>query len=251
MAVKTGFFSILGGSFAELRRSPLLFLPKMVSVTFWIIPYLLLMQSLKVDLLRATVSTETWGAMALLLLLTPVWLIIDSMYPVLVEQRRKKKKLDFSAALRHVLGRMLPLIALFIAIIVIATICFLPFASLMAFGIVYSLLPALGLGLLGAAIIIFVGGIALYFVPTSIILEKAGFAESFRRGFTLTQRNFSLVFWLTLLSFFFLILSFVLEGTLGALGILGFIAGRYLGGIVTVYLYIVNPIAYLEARTKT
>jgi len=245
-----GLFQILSGSFAELRRNPLLFLPKMASTTLWLIPYIFLLQSAKIDLAHATVSNDTLIYTVLILAISPLWVVIDSMYPVLVEQQRKKKRLDFSAALRHVFGRLLPLLALFVLILVVATICFLPFAFLMAFGIAYAFLPLLGLGAIGAVVMVFLGGLALYFVPTSIILEKVGFADSFQRGFTLTQRNFGTVFWLTLASFFFLLLAFVLEGTLGSLGVAGFIAGRYLGGIVTVYLYIVNPTAYLEARGR-
>ncbi len=245
-----GFFAVLKGSFAELRKNPLLFLPKMISVTIWLIPYILLMQSAKVDLLRATVSQETLLYTALIFILSPLWLIIDSMYPVLVLQQKKKKRLDFSAALRHVLGRLLQLLAFLLLLVVATTICFLPFAALLALGLALAFLPLIMLGILGTAVLVFIGGIALYFVPTSVILEKAGFAESFRTGFTLAQKNFSEVFWLTLISFLFLVFAFALEGTLGELGFAGFIVGRYLGGIVTVYLYVVNPTAYLAARKK-
>ena len=245
-----GFFSILSGSFAELKKDPMLFLPKMISVTIWIFPYIFLMESMKADMLRMSFSIETWAAMALLMLLSPVWLVIDSMYPVLVEQRRRKGRLDFMAALRHVLSRLIPLILLFIAVMLIATACLLPFAAMVAFGLVLSLLPLIGLGILGGALLMFIGSLALYFVPTSVILEKAGFRDSFKKGFTLARGNFKLVFWLTLVSFLFLALAFILEGSLGALGLAGFVAGRYLGGIVTVYLYTVNPTAYLEMRPK-
>ncbi len=245
-----GFISILKGAFTELFRNPVLFIPKMISVTIWILPYLYLLQQARFDLAAARVSWGTLSATALIFLISPVWLLIDSMYPVLVEQQRKKKRLDFRAALDHVLGKFLKLFGLFLILLIAMTAVSTPFTMLIAFGYVYAFLPALLLGILGIAAIIFIGGIALYFVPTALILEKIGIAESLKAGFRMSKQNFSLVFWLTMASFIFLALSFFLEGTMEALGVAGFIFGRYLGGIVTVYMYVVNPTAYFEARKK-
>lgn len=245
-----GFFSILTGAFTELRKNPVLFIPKMISVTIWLLPYLYLLQQAKFDLAAAQLSEGTLLASAAIFLLSPLWVVIDSMYPVLVEQQKRGKRLDFRAALNHVLGKFLKIFGLFLVILIATTLLTLPFTLLLAFGYAFLILPALALGIFGIAAVIFVGGIALYFVPTSLILERAGIVNSFKTGFAMTQANFNLVFWLTLASFLFLALAFFLEGSLETLGVLGFVLGRYAGGVVTVYMYVVNPSAYLEIRRE-
>jgi hypothetical protein len=249
-----GFLSLLRGAFTELIRDPKLFIPKMVSVTIYIPPYLLLAR-ITAEIARNPLAAEalleqtTWLTV-IIFALAPIWLFVDSMYPVLVQQRSKTGKINFRGAASHVLGKFLKIIALFLAVFIILTLINIPFIGLLAAGMVFQLLPLIFLGLLGTVIVVFAAGIFLYFVPTALILEKIGIIESFRSGLTLSRKNFNLVFWLTLASFVLLLLGFYLEGAFERLGEIGFIIGRYVGGVLTVYLYVINPSAYLEVRPR-
>jgi len=245
-----GFLSILKGAFAELFRNPILFLPKMISVTIWLLPYLYLLQQAKFDMASATLSQGTLLATGAILLMSPLWVVIDSMYPVLVEQQRRKKRLDFRKALDHVLGRFVKIFGLFLIVLVGSTLLTLPFIALVAYGMVFLDVCLAAVGMAGIAAVIIAGGIALYFTPTSLILERIGIMDSFGTGLKMAQQNFGLVFWLTLASFFFLALAFLLEDSFGQLGVIGFVLGRYAGGIITVYTYVVNPTAYIDVRKR-
>jgi len=248
-----GFISLLKEALDELVRNPKLFLPKLVSVTLYIPPYLMLGR-ITVDIARnpamatPAMFDQTTYIMIVLLALAPVWIFIDSMYPILVQQRIEKGRLDFNEAAQHVLGKFLKILAVSILISILLTAVNLPFIALISIGLVLKLLPLLAIGLLGALAVVFASAIFLYFVPTTLIIEKIGVVDAFKTGYALSRNNFGLVFWLTLASFVVLLLGFYVEGVFGRIGEIGFIVGRYLGGILTVYLYVINPTAYLEIR---
>ena len=249
-----GLISLLKGAFTELLRDPKLFIPKFISVTIFIPPYLALAQ-ITAELARNPASAAGLVGQAntltlIVLLMAPIWIFIDSMYPVLVQQRAEKGKLEFVAAAKHVLVRFLKIFLAFFAILVLFFVVNIPFTLLISLGMVTQMLPVVAVGIIGAVAVMFAGGILLYFVPTTIILERTGIVNAFKAGFSLSRQNFSLVFWLTLFSFAVLFLGFYAEGAFQGLGTIGFIIGRYVGGIVTVYLYVVNPSAYLELKEE-
>jgi len=244
-----GFLSILTGSAKELYKRPVLFLPKMISVTFWLVPYILLLEQSKADLAAGTVSMEMLFYTALIFLLSPVWLVIDSMYPILVKQlRSKKKKLDFKKALMEVLSKFWRILAVFLIILFVMVVLTLPPTFLLSLGIVTGFFPLLSMGMVLLFVLVVALSILLYFVPTTIVLEKTGVAGAFKSGFGLTKKNFSLVTLLSVFSLAFFALAFLFEGEAEVFGLVGFILARYLGGIFTVYLYIVNPSAYFEVK---
>ncbi|MDD5317783.1 MAG: hypothetical protein PHF51_03560 [Candidatus ainarchaeum sp.] len=247
-----GFISLARGALRELARDPVLFLPKLVSTTLYIPPYLVLVRSSVEAAKNPLLSQGLLGAEAPALLalfaLAPLWIFIDSMYPELVRQRSETGKLGFRAAARHVLGRFPKILAVTAILLAIGLAAMLPFAALAALGVVFASLPLIALGALGLAAAVFVLGIAFYFTPTSIVIGEGSVLGSLREGYALSRANFGPVFWLTLLSFALLLAGFYAEGAFSALGEAGFVAGRYLGAVVTVYLYVLNPSAYLEVR---
>ncbi|VVC72182.1 Uncharacterised protein [uncultured archaeon] len=245
-----GIATLAKGAFTELARDPVLFIPKLVSTTLYIPPYLVLFQSTlaaaKNPLLSASLLQNELYSFAALILLAPVWIFIDSMYPELVRQRAATGKLDFKAAALHVSRRFLKIFALSIALLVIAMVFSLPFVAFIAAGVVFGFLPLLLIGFLGAAAVALAFGVIFYFSPTSMILGKGSVSGSLKEGYSLSRQNFGFVFWLTLISFSVLLIGFYAEGALQGLGEIGFILGRYLGAILTVYIYVLNPSAYLE-----
>jgi len=81
-----GPIEILKGAFSELAKNPVLFLPKMVSVTIYAIPYLFLLEQAKAEMASQAMPVGTFAATLIILALSPLYIMIDSMYPVLVAQ---------------------------------------------------------------------------------------------------------------------------------------------------------------------
>lgn len=247
---KLGTLSLLRLSFAELAANPILFLPKMISVTIYAVLYVLAMAEMKNALVTREISASYLGILAALLVFMPVWVMIDSLYPALAEQISRKEKPDFGKALWVVLRRIASIFGFVILIGVAAVIVMVPLLALAGAGLYLG-----NMALVAAAALLFVAivlllSIATYFMPTSVVLSKNDFLASLREGFGASKENLGIAIWLSILSFVVLAAGFAFEGVLAGVGIAGFVIARYAGGVLAVYLYIVNPTAYLEAKRK-
>jgi len=253
-----GFFSVLRDSLVLLAREPALFIPKIVSTLLYLPPYLIIMKAFAAAakdplLARDALSTAFPAAFALLAIM-PAWLFLDSLYPVLVQQRRETGRIDFRSAAGRVLGRFLRVLLFSFLMLAIFMLIVTPLMVITAFGFVTGLLALAFAGLLAIGIMFLVSAIAFYFSPTALLLGNEGVVGSVRRSISLSRENFPLVFFLTLASFAVLLLGMYAEGAFEPLGDAGFVAGRLLGAVVTVYLYVVNPSAYLDvhgAKTRS
>jgi len=248
-----GFVSIAKGALSELIREPLLFLPQLISTTLFIPPYLMLFQATAQlasnPYLASSLLPEETTALAIILVLTPPWIFLNSLYPELIRQRERTGRLQFKEAAKHVWKRYLKILAFYLLTLILTFAIGLPFILMMAFGLIF-LLPLFALGLLLLVAAIFGLGILFYFTPSSIVIGNSGIIGTFKESAALSRQNFSFVFWLTLLSFAVLLLGFYAGGALQTLGVIGFIAGRYVGAILTVYLWVINPAAYLHLVNK-
>jgi len=249
-ATPTGVFSLLKLALDELVRNPMLFAPKFVSVTVYAVIYAWIIAETKATLATGTISPGYFFANIAALLFMPAWIAIDSMYPKLVEQLLAQKRLDFWEAIKHSLSKFFSVFAFMLSFMFISVLLAFPFIMLAADGMTTGNAASIAGGAAGALFVLFVLVVVSYFMPTSILLEKKGLVESVVEGFGATRKNLKLVLALSIFSFVVLIAGFALEGAMEGIGIAGFVIARYLGGVLTVYLYVINPTAYIETEKE-
>jgi len=245
-----GVLELLRRAFSELAKNPVLFAPKFVSVTVYAFIYSYMISEMRAVLAAQALTSGYFIGMGALFAFLPIWLIIDSMYPSLVEQLLRKERLDFKSALSRSASKFLGVLALVLLFMVVSLICAAPFLLVAVEGMRIGSIALIAIGALGAGLVLFALSVAGYFLPTSILIERKGLVDSLKEGFGATRKNLKLVTILSLVSFVVLIAGFALEGTFESAGIIGFFLARYAGGILTVYLYVVNPTAYVETEKR-
>lgn len=249
-----GFTEIFKKPFELLIANPLLFLPKFISNTLWLLPYLMLMGEFKKVLAYSYAYAQTgmagilqiWG---IFILIIPFWLLLEGMYPPLVEQCIKGK-VNFFMAFRISLSKFIPLLAfLLLSLGLFALLAGVPI-FLISYGFFIGKMELiLACAIFVLAVAFFLSAV-FYFTPTAVLLEKGGAFDSFLYGMRVSKEQMGIVSVLTLFTFFLFAIGALVEGVVGTLGTIGFVIGRYLGGIFAVYAYVMNTNSYLEFRER-
>ncbi|MEM4734072.1 MAG: hypothetical protein QXD70_06055, partial [Candidatus Bathyarchaeia archaeon] len=87
----------------------------------------------------------------LILVLTPIWIVIDATYPIMVEQQKRTGKLDFFLAVRQVLKKFWGLFAFFLLVLIATTLISLPFAFIVSLGLIFDSLLLIAFGIVFVA----------------------------------------------------------------------------------------------------
>lgn len=238
---------VLHDSFALLREEPVVFVPKLVSSAVGAMFWLYLLQGLS-DPTQVTIDQLRNMALFFLILI-PFDTWIYNSYFVIVQQYTDDE-VRMLEALRTGLGRLPKGLFAMLVPVILSTVMALPAFVMISAGLVYGNTLLLGTGLVLASIVVIGTSIVFYLAPAAVVLGSSTL-DDFRKGIRHSIGARREVALLTLLSFGLLAVAFVAEGALGRLGEVGFVAGRLVSGVVTVYLLVVNPELFLSLEQES
>jgi len=239
--------AVLRDAFAMLRDQPLLFLPRIAMTVVTSALWIMLLGAVGQPVPAALDTLLRVAALSLVVLPLQTWVYNGYFFVVARDARTPR---EIANAFRAGLGRLLPGVAAVVAVVMAGTVAALPGAFAASYGVVAAspLLQAAGAALAVAALL--AATVLLYFVPVAVVLGDGGFVASLRRGVATSRQRRGTVTAITLLSFGVLAATLAVEGTLRDLGLAGFVVGRLLSAVASVYLIVVNPELYLDAADR-
>ena len=191
-----------------------------------------------------------------ILLLTALDLITYAMYPRIVDDYNRGRKISLIGALKDALGVWKILLSIGILLMILMVFVF---AITVIFTIIalfadnmLLLLPSI----LIALILVILFAIFLFFVVPVAVMEKKGVMGSFRDSFSLGMKHKGKLFYINLI---FLVLSAVTLGIAMLIdegdlitysAILLFILSRIFQAIVYTYISVVNPYFYMQVQSQ-
>lgn len=236
--------TVLVDAFALLRSNPLLFVPRLALMAASSVLWIFLVGEIR------TVPVVDPGALlviaGLAVLLTPLQVWTYNAYFILVDRHNASLQ-DIVAAYRAGLDRLPQGIAAVMVPVFLVGVLSLPGAFLFAYGFVQDAALIQVYGALLVIAVIALVAIAFYFVPVAVVLGEDAFTTNFRKGMAAAREQPRAVAAITIASFVLLLSTLFVEGTLKQAGLAGFIIGRGISTVVSVYLLIVNPELYLDA----
>lgn len=239
---------ILKESFIFLRKYPKFFIPRLISVTIWIVFYILLLETLTSITFSNYISKLAGSIFPLgimILIFSPISVIIYSMYPTLVKSYKRKGLFSFKKSLKTAIKKFPKAFVVIVLPVLIMTFLATPFAGIALIGYIKDVISYMIIGIISTIFIIIIFSIMFYFAPSSIIIKDIGAINSLKESWSLGKNNFKEIGIITVFSFSILVLGYLIPGSFKFAGIIGFVVGRYLQGIIGTYLIIVNPNLYL------
>ena len=252
------FVKTLGESFGFFSENPLFIVPKLVVAALYSI-LIVLTAGLVVDVFDAVSSGSQELLFTALLffgatiLLSIVDIFVGSMYPLMVEQVKKGKKVGLRSAFFGALKN---------ARVVLPSLVVVELGFVLLLGLVSAPLALLALSSDGFfvlfTVVYVVAVLAIvflfYLLYPVVVFERLSIFSSLKRSVSLSLKNRGDVAKATLLSFVFSLVSFALafaieffpqeEGTM--LFWVAFIIVRFFTAYVYSYLYVLNPVFYFN-----
>ncbi|MFH1239636.1 MAG: hypothetical protein V1672_00290 [Candidatus Diapherotrites archaeon] len=256
------FIDALVNSFNLLKKKPKLFLPKFLIAAVYGVMMLLTMDIL-VSLTEfiftenqsqaAVYAAEMLPVVSTLFIFSLFVLLLDtfinSMYPKMVDDFYKKKKISFTDAVKSAFSRSLIVIPSIFTALFIFMLVSMPFILWMAFSLVSN--DIVGIILSGILLIIaeLITTIMFYLIYPVSMLEKKGVFGTLGKSFSLSKSNFKDI---SKASIFQLLLSFV-SFVLAAVAdkpefLFLFIVSRFLTALIATYIIVLNPVIYMEIQ---
>ncbi len=181
-------------------------------------------------------------------------ILVNAMYPVIVNQINSKKNVSLGKAFGESLEHASKIIPLNISVIIIFSIILVPFMVLIIFS--KSIAGAnewiaMGIGLAGMGLVGLLVFVAFYFSNTIVVIEKRGVIQSLRKSVEMGKRHFADVTGLSIISLLLALVSMYLAFSIGGLGAglaygLAFIVLRLVTVVLYTYQYVLSPVLYFQ-----
>jgi len=256
------FISVLAESFNLLLKKPKLFLPKIFISAVYGVSMLLVAQLYlqvysigPVGITQRAISPETLASLLFLVLINFIVLVfaflldilINGMYPSMVNDYFEKKEISFKTALDKSLKRFFVLLPITLLDVIVFTVISIPLSFALYFALqvnnIFLIIPIL----LIIGVMIFLTIIIFYFLYPVTMLEKEGIIRTVVHSFKSSYRNLGPVSKASLIPFFISLLNFALAFLQENLGFLIlFIVMRFVVALISTYHYVLNPTVYLE-----
>ena len=181
-------------------------------------------------------------------------ILVNAMYPVIVNQINSKKNVSLGKAFGESLEHASKIIPLNISVIIIFSLILTPFMMLIIFSKLIAGANewiAVGVGLAGMGIIGLLVFVAFYFSNTIVVIEKRGVMQSLRKSIEMGKRHFVDVTGLSIISLLLALISMYLAFAIGGLGAsaaygLAFIVLRLVTVVLYTYQYVLSPVLYFQ-----
>ncbi len=267
------FLRMLIDSFILLRKCPNLFIPKIL-VAFFFFPiiillpmYLIHFNVLSPEALAEMETLELIGMLlqlVFLLIFTLVVYFIDSfvvnpMYPMLVQQYYKERKVNFRHGFTAVVKRFGTIFASLIIFSILLFASMLPFMFIMLTALLLHSDFLLYVSIVVAIITIFIMFILFYLIYPISTLEEINFAKTIKETIHTSLKNKANITKAVVISLlitgasYFLAFEIVLTNVPGQiiLTITLFallVASRFLVAVFVTYQYVLNAVVYLGLK---
>lgn len=230
-------WDVLRESLVFLLEEPLFFVPILISTTLWSALFV----SLLLLPLEQSVTIYLWAGLPLIAVST----LLKMMYPTLVRDYHEGS-FDFRKALEISFYRLPRTLAVFlIPTLIGGALLVLPLMVFVTGYAIGNIVLMTAAGILG--LVMMAGLMALfYFAPTSVILDDTDVMEAVGESFFLSTEYDTEVVLLVVVSLIIFGISALLTGAARGAGLTLFVIFRYLGALVSAYIWIVNPEMYLE-----
>lgn len=235
---------VLVNAFTLLRQHPRVFIPRLVMTLVWSVFWVVIIGLLENP---ANATFRELGIVSLFfLMMLPFQIWVYNAYFLMVKQYRED---DFAlvAAFKQAIWKLPHGMAAFALIVATAIALSLPGITALIYGTVTRLPFMQALGVL--MIIVAVVGVLIFsfFAPASVVLGEQSFAQNLKNGVLAAHRERREVVLITVVSFGLLFLTQLAHSRLAFLGIVGFVLGRLIAAVVSVYFLLVNPELFLHA----
>jgi hypothetical protein len=239
MTLKT----VLEDAFVLLRQHPRIFLPRLVMTLVWSAFWIVIIRLVQNPL--AITFRELAAITLLFLIMLPFQIWVYNAYFILVKQHKEG---DFRLvdSFKQGLRKLPEGIAAFALILAAAIAVSLPGIVSFAFGTVRHIpfLQALGVLLMVSGVLAVL--VLSFFTPAAVVIGEQTFMDNLERGVMAAHNERREVIIITVLSFVILVLTQFVHSSLATLGVIGFIVGRLVAAVVSVYFLLVNPELFLQ-----
>ncbi len=260
------FITVLAESFKLLLKKPKLFLPKILIAVVYGASMLLIaqlyLQLYSIDITGIAlkpISPETAMSILILMALNIILLVfaflldilINGMYPPMVDDYFAKRKISFTGAIKKSFGRFHILLSVTLLDLAVFIAVMGPLAVLFNFALLSNNYLIISVILLIIGALTFATIVIFYFLYPVAMLEKEGIISTILNSFKSSRRNLGTVSKAALIPFFFTIINFALAFLQENLGfLLLFVAMRLIVAAIATYHYVLNPVVYLEYEKK-
>lgn len=231
---------VLTAAATLLRTRPVLFLPRLALTAVTSIFWLLLIDA---------VRTPRPEAMLLLLVLflatVPFQVWIFNAYIFIVRQYHEDT-INLRAAFHAATTKLVEGTAAALLIMAAGILVMLPVSAVLVYGLATTNLTAIVIAAVLLLTAIFLIAVHAYFVPVTVVLGTRSFSSNLWHGVSSSREHRRPVTLLAFVSFTILAATLLVEGWMQQIGIIGFLTGRFMTAVVSVYLMILNPELYLE-----
>ncbi|MBU0762319.1 MAG: hypothetical protein KKD39_04785 [Candidatus Altiarchaeota archaeon] len=249
---------ILSDSAKLLFSTPKFFIPRILTTAIYTVVTLYTASITAKALSQVKPDSSIIISLILLLAFMPLLYLFDvltyAMYPKMVSDKMKKKKISLRSAFSEALKSIKSVIVVAFVVFVFALFSSLVFSPLLLYSLNSGNIPALIVTFLVFLLIIIIFSIIVFFVIPSSVISKRGVAESFRESYTLGIRHrwplfkLNMVFAVLAVATLYLVFMSEITGEKNLAAILSFILVRAIQAVVYTYLCITNPRAYLDVR---
>lgn len=193
-------------------------------------------------------------SLGLSLIALVVDILVNAMYPVIVNQINSKKNVSLGKAFGESLEHASRIIPLNISVIIIFSLILTPFMILIIFSKLIAgpnELLATAIGFAGMGVIGLLVFVAFYFSNTIVVIEKRGVIQSMGKSIELGKKYFKDVTGLSIISLLLALISMYLAFAIGGLGAgvvygIAFIALRLVTVVLYTYQYVLSPVLYFQ-----
>jgi hypothetical protein len=193
-------------------------------------------------------------SLGLSLLALVVDILVNAMYPVIVNQINSKKSVSLGKAFGEALEHASKIIPLNVVVIVIFALVLTPFLVLVLYSKYWfpdSTTLATGIGLLVMGVLGILMFAGFYFSNTIVVIEKRGVWASMRKSVEMGKKYFRDVTGLSLVSLVLALISMYLAFAIADLGAglaygIAFIALRLITVVLYTYQYVLSPVLYFQ-----
>jgi len=263
----SGFIKVLKDSFELLSREPKLFIPKLIVAGLFSIPLLafpeLAFETLALNKVTpgsnaiAPLTNALWAIGAFIIASSLIDVLVNAMYPFMVNDYFEKKPISISGAFRKSMGKFFvtapAVLAIELLTIVIAILASIP----LALAVLSGNYAIVALVIAATLLLFFIIFVLFYFVYPLATLEKSHFIGALRQSVSLSMKNKGDISKATALTFVISLLAFFLAFAVNFYSKTGFVEGsiialllfigiRFATAMLYTYQYVLNPVLYLE-----
>ena len=234
---------VLVESFQMLRHQPKMFFPKFVSTTIstiWILSF--------PGLYTGNISSINMSTFLYYLGSMPLIALLGVFVSVMLAEMVAGKPLLKRSFMKTV-GRWKTILGVTLAMILSTVFLYVPTALGGALTFTTGQFMFVVAGAAVSLVLMLGFSFSIFFLPISII-KKSDLLKSFSDSFNVSKKNSREVSLLMLLSLLLLGVSFSMQGVLENIGVLGFVASRFISAVATTYLFVVSPKMYLVEESE-